>query len=626
MKKMKSVSDKKRRMPLRLLPFAAFLLIVAGFIAWSNTFQVPFQWDDIPQVVKNKRVHDIAFFGKADTWMNVNLRPLSLFTLSLNWAVGEKQVAGYHLVNLLLHIFTAFLVFLLARHSIGLLRNDKRLEHRYRDPLAVVVALIFLLHPLQTMAVTYIIQRMTVLAALFYISSLLLYARGRAAWLTGGRKGRAAMLLALALLSGVLAVLSKQNAITFPAAFLLYELFFIRKKDGTPCRKYIAAGFSLIILPFLAVVVAGKLPAETDKFTRLEYFSAQLGILYKYILLVLFPIRQNADYFIRIEPPLFGAAQYAGILLLIALAVLGVVMFRRNRLVSFGIFWFLLSMSVESGIIPIRDIMMEHRMYLPLFGVVMIAAGLVIRHVPYRSRTGMYTIAAMLIVLLAAGTYSRNRVWQSDLALWQDSLDKNPENPRAMNNLGLAIKVHSAHAPGPLQREQELRRAIGYFNNSMKGDTVFVQAYLNRGLSYFELGQYEKALDDVRIVGEKKPDKRYLFDYIQGVSYAKQGYIKAAGVSFDKAARLNDDFAPLYMWRGLITAEMEQYEKALENFLFSLKLEPEQPLLYVNVSNMYFYLRNFDEALRWIRKAEAAGITVDYEYVQKLMELVNGKQ
>ena len=626
MKKMKSVSDKKRRMPLRLLPFAAFLLIVTGFIAWSNTFQVPFQWDDIPQVVTNKRVHDIALFGKADTWMNVNLRPLSLFTLSLNWAVGGKQVAGYHLVNILLHIFTAFLVFLLARHSIGLLRNDKRLEQRYRDPLAVVVALIFLLHPLQTMAVTYIIQRMTVLAALFYISSLLLYARGRAAWLTSGRKGRAAMLLALALLSGVLAVLSKQNAITFPAAFLLYELFFIRKKDGTPCRKYIAAGFSMIILAFLAVVVAGKLPAETDKFTRLEYFSAQLGILYKYILLVLFPIRQNADYFIRIEPPLFGAAQYAGILLLIALTVLGVVMFRRNRLVSFGIFWFLLSMSVESGIIPIRDIMMEHRMYLPLFGVVMIAAGLVMRHVPYRSRTGMYTIAAMLIVLLAAGTYSRNRVWQSDLALWQDSLDKNPENPRAMNNLGLAIKVNAASAPGPLQREQELRRAIGYFNNSMKGDTVFVQAYLNRGLSYFELGQYEKALEDVRIVGEKKSDKRYLFDYIQGVSYAKQGFIKAAGVSFDKAARLNDDFAPLYMWRGLVTAEMQQYEKALENFLFSLKLEPDQSLLYVNVSNVYFYLRDFDEALRWIRKAEAAGITVDYEYVQKLMELVNGKQ
>jgi protein O-mannosyl-transferase len=626
MKKTKSIPVKKRRIIFRLLPLTLFLLIVAGFVAYSNTFQVPFQWDDIPQIVTNKRVHDTAVFSKAATWMNINLRPLSLFTLSLNWAAGGKQVAGYHLLNLLLHILTAFLVFLLARHSIGLLRNDKRLEQRYGEPLAVLVALVFLLHPLQTMAVTYIIQRMTVLAALFYISSLLLYAMGREAWLIRRKKGRAVLLLALAVLSGLLAVFSKQNAITFPAAFLLYELFFIRNRDGFVCRKYIIAGFSLIAFAILAVVVAGKLPAETDKFTRLEYFSAQLGILYKYLLLVLFPFRQNADYFIRIEPPLFGAAQFAGMLLLAALLALGVFMFRRNSLVSFGIFWFLLSMSVESGIIPIRDIMMEHRMYLPIFGLLMIVAGLVMRYIPYRSRSRVYTIAAMLIVLLAAGTYSRNKVWQSDLALWQDSLDKNPENPRAMNNLGLAIKVNAARAPGPLQREQELRRAIGYFNKSMKGDTIFVQAYLNRGLSYFELGQYEKALEDVRIVGEKKPDKRYLYDYIQGVSYAKQGFIKAAGVSFDKAARMNDDFAPLFMWRGLVTAEMEQYEKALENFLISLKLEPEQPLLYVNVSNMYFYLRDFDEALRWIRKAEAAGITVDYEYVQKLMELVNGKR
>ncbi len=609
----------------KLVLISGIILILAAFITYSNSFDCSFHWDDYTHILANDKVHDPGFFADPGNWMKVNLRPFSLFTFSLNWAAAGENVFGYHLVNLILHILTAFIVFFLARFTISLLVNDDRLDQRLKDGSAVFIALLFLLHPLQTMAVTYIIQRMTILAALFYLLAVYLYARGRMAYLGKGLNKRSAALLMLAILAGILGVLSKQNAVTFPAAFILYELFFIRKPDGSMCRKYVISGATVLLLGFLLVLFAGWLPVETTNFTRLEYLSAQFGVFHKYILLILFPLSQNVDYFIRIEPPLIGFIQLIGIVLILGFIGLGIYLFKRNNLVYFGIFWFLLSMSVESGIIPIRDVMMEHRMYLPLFGAGLIIAGLIMRYLPYRSMVSMYVGGVFILIVLASATYSRNETWKTGLSLWQDAYDKNPYNPRAMNNLGLAIKVNSDFAPDIRQREIELNKAINLFTSSMSLDTIYVQAFLNRGLSYFELGKYDRALQDIKIVVEKKPKEEYLYHYIEGVAFAKQGKIKEADSNFAKAYRLNDHFAPLLTWRGLVSAEMQQHQKAIDNFRASLKLDPEQSILYINISQMYSYLGDYKSALGWIKKAQAAGEKVDYAYIQRLEEVTSGQ-
>jgi len=623
-KEVKKKAKDQKANKSKLVLISGIILLVAGFIVYSNSFDCAFHWDDYKVILGNEKVHDPGFFADPGNWMKVNLRPLSLFTFALNWSAGGENVLGYHLVNLILHILTAFIVFLLARFTISLLAGDDRFDQRLKDGSAVFIALLFLLHPLQTMAVTYIIQRMTILAALFYLLAVYLYARGRMAYLGKGLTKRSAALLILAFLSGILGILSKQNAVTFPAAFILNELFFVRKPDGSMCRKYIISGATVLMLGFLLVLFAGWLPMETTNFTRFEYLSAQFGVFHKYLLLILFPLSQNADYFIRIEPPLIGFIQLIGIVLILAFIGLGVYLFKRNKLVSFGLFWFLLSMAVESGIIPIRDVMMEHRMYLPLFGAGLITAGLIMRYLPYRLIMSMYVGGAIILIALAFTTYSRNEAWKTDLSLWQDSYDKNPENPRVMNNLGLAIKVNSNLAPNIREREIELKRAINLFTNSMKMDTIFVQAFMNRGLSYFELGKYDMAMKDIEIVVEKKPKEEYLYHYIEGVTFAKQGLIKAADISFDLAFRLNDHFAPLLTWRGLVSAEMEQYQKAINNFQASLKLDPEQTILFINISQMYSYLGDYSAALDWIKKAQAAKEKVDYEYIQRLEELISG--
>ena len=612
--------DIERRVPFykRHINQVIALLFIAGLIAYSNTFYGAFCWDDKAQILTNENIQELAYFSDLSVWTDVNNRPLSKLSFALNWYFGGDNVVGYHLVNLLLHLLTAVVAYSLARYTLSLLSPADGFDERFKKISALFVALLFLLHPLQTMAVTYIVQRMTVMAALFYLLAVFLYARGRHAYLYDGLNRRSMGLLLLALLSGVLGVMSKQNAVSFPLAFILYEIFFIRKPDGRYCKKYVFSSLAIFFAAFLVVVFAGLLPAETSQYTRLEYFSAQLGIFHKYLLLILFPLSQNVDYFIILKAPLFGAGEIIGAILSAGMLVLGVFTFRKNKLISFGIFWFFIAMSVESGIIPIRDIMMEHRMYLPMFGIGMVIAGIIMKYIPYRSVYVIYIAGTIIFMLLALGTYNRNKVWQSELTLWQDGIEKSPGNPRVMNNLGLAIKANARYATSPQQRINDLHKAISYFSKSMTGDTIFTQAYLHRGLTYLELEEYEKALLDVQRVASTKPKYAYMKLYIEGVILAKQGMLESALNNFNNAIDKKDDFAMLFTWRGLVEAEMEEYGLAIDDFNRSLEINPEQTKLCINISNLYFYLHDYGRALEWIRKAGDAGEIVDPGYLQML--------
>ena len=606
------------------LMLVALVIIVSGFLAYSNSFHASFHWDDHEQIIGNAFIHDLSNFTDPGVWTDVNNRPLSKFSLAMSWHIGGEHVLVYHIVNLMLHLLTAFMVFLLTRYTISLLFKDDRHDRHLKDFAALFAALFFLLHPVQTMAVTYIVQRMTVMAALFYLLSVYLYARGRMAFLGDGNKGKSALLISLALLAGILGVLSKQNAVTFPAAFLLYEFFFIRKADGSLCRKFLTSFVIIMLTGFLVVLLAGWLPVETQRFTRLEYFSAQLGVLHKYILLILFPISQSADYFIVPGSELIGWNEVIGFTLLSGLLTTGILLFRNFKLISFGIFWFFLCMSVESGLIPIKDIMMEHRLYLPLAGVGMVMAGLIIRLVPYRKISYLYVISAIILIVLAIGTFNRNKVWKSDISLWEDCLEKNPRSSRAMNNLGVAIKTHALQITDPAVRTMELKKSISYFTNSGGGDTLFTEAYLNRGMAYIELNEYQKALADIKLIETNRPKQRYLRYYLEGVILARQGDMQPAKSLFDEAISMNPDFALLYTWRGLVQTELAAYQPALEDFMRSVELDPTQTILYVNISHLYYNLSQFSEALEWIRKARQAGEVVDINYMNKLEETVSG--
>ncbi len=601
------------------------ILMIAGFLTYSNTFDASFHWDDEVQIVGNEDIHDLSTYSKLSEWASLQKRPVSKFTLAVNWSLGGQNVLGYHIVNLLLHILTALIVYMLTKLTISTLSGEKRIDQRMTGATALFVALLFLLHPLQTMAVTYIVQRMTILAALFYLLAVYLYARGRMACLRDARKRRSAIFIFMAVLSGLLGLMSKQNAVTFPAAFLLYEIFFVRTTEGKLCRKYAMVFGGLLLSGFLIVLFAGFLPAETEMVSRMGYLGTQLGVFHKYLLLLLFPISQNADYFIMHDGQLIGTYGIIGIVLIAGLLISSILLYKRNRLISFGILWIFISMSVESGLIPIKDIMMEHRMYLPMFGYGMILAGIIVRYVPFGRIKYFYAVGSIVLIILAFATYNRNKVWESEISLWEDCLEKNPRSRRAMNNLGYAIKTRAMQNPYPDMKRLELIKSIGYFNLAMAGDTMFTDAYFNRGLAYIELEEYEKALADIKMIESQRPRERYLRHYLEGIVYARSGDMPRAKELFDSAIGLNPDFALLYTWRGLVLSQLKQDQAAIDDFIHSLELDPRQSILFINISQLYYNLMEYEQALHWIRMAGDAGENLDAKYIDTLEKALKDK-
>ncbi|MEA3476688.1 MAG: hypothetical protein U9R60_00790, partial [Bacteroidota bacterium] len=258
------------------LVFLGILVLAAIF--YANSFKGSFQFDDANLITKNAKISDIGNYSSTTFWSNVNVRPLSYFSFALNYAIHGHEIWGYHFINFLIHVINAFLVFLLARFIMQLSFERNLVNDRKANQAAIIIALIFLLHPLQTMAVTYIVQRMTSMAAMFYLLAVLLYGKGRLAYVHEGLNRKNGMLIGGAVVSGILAVMSKQTAITFPLAFLFFDLYFIRNKEDKPYKKYLFAGFSIAVIVFITVSLLGYLPRETPNITRAEYLLTQFKV------------------------------------------------------------------------------------------------------------------------------------------------------------------------------------------------------------------------------------------------------------------------------------------------------------------------------------------------------------
>lgn len=406
---------------------AAGLVLAAGLAAYSNSFGVPFQFDDAATILHDGLVQDLPGALRA---LPRHPRGVGVATLAANVAVHGFDVFGFHVVNLAVHLATALLVYALARWTLVVAGCDGALG-------ALGAALLFAVHPLQTQAVTYIVQRHAALAALFYVAALLLYARSR---LAQGR--RAALLYAGALAAAFLAVRSKETAATLPAAILLYEVVFLRS-PGLARRAALVAPFALVALLIPAAHLganAGDLEAATRVQTsmpRATYLLTELRVVVLYLRLLVYPVGQSIDHDVPASAG-FGPEEAACGALLGALALTGGALARRwgaAAVAGFGILFGFLALSVESSLVPIIDVAMEHRMYLPMVGIAL-AAGAAVELLPARRAVAAVALAT---VLLAGATFARNRVWSSPAALWLDAALQAPRKLRPLLNLGQAL-------------------------------------------------------------------------------------------------------------------------------------------------------------------------------------------
>ncbi len=438
----------------------ALVPLVAVALAYLNSFQGVFQLDDYNVIVFNPAVHSWSAFGQ--DWFH-GIRPLLKLTYTLNWT-SPAGTFGFHAFNLAVHLTNTLLVFNLTAYFFR--EGREALPARTLYMTACLTALIFGLHPIQTEAVTYISGRSASLMSMFYLGSL-------AAYVKGTRERRPVCLYLLSPLLFLLAVATKETGITLPFAIVLWEA-----AAGRRVGFKRALGNQSVHWMLLGVLAAAILVHPRYRLFLLYSFNlrgfqenllGQINGAAHLLSHVVMPGRLNVDP--GTLPPVGWFSVEA--LALVCIAVLAAVGIGKKRSwLFFGTAWFLLHMMVINVLVPRIDSISDRHFYQASWGIFLVAGaaiGWLFLRFPRGSRW-FITVVATVSILLGGYAVARNCMYKSEIALWEDTARKSPQNPRAYNNLGYAyaLEGRKADARNAYRHALEIDPAFEHARNNLK--------------------------------------------------------------------------------------------------------------------------------------------------------------
>jgi protein O-mannosyl-transferase len=504
------------------------------------------------------------------------------------------------------------------------------------------VALLFVAHPIQTQAVTYMVQRYASMSALFYMVSVLMFIQARKLQLKARKPGqneasenhstplatpsahsffppKILICFAFCGISGALAFLSKENAATLPGILLMVEYFlFDRSWQGWKKKLIwiIPLGVLLVFLAlyFLSVSRGFKfenlledvsvITRETQKVSAWRYLCTQFSVLVQYIRLLFFPVGQNIDHMYLFKAGFFDGLTPLAFAFIMAVISLGIWNIRKRAAISFGIFWFFITLSIESSIFPISDAMFEHRLYLPVFGFSVSIVYMIFQLFSRREKWTNFLLMSA-VVILGLGTFQRNNVWQDPFLLWADSARKNPNNHRAHNNLGAELN----------DRGQPMR-AMREYSRSLEIKPDFADANNNVGNILIRQGQYEEATRYLSKALKKKP-RLVGAQNNMGVALASMGDFDGAIRHIDKAIRLKPRYAEAHNSMGNALAQKGLSKEAMKSWARAVELDPRYAEPRFNMGVMFELQGDVEEAKRCFSDA----IRIKPNYAQAYSKL-----
>ena len=577
--------------------FGLVIIILLGIMIYSDSFTSSFHFDDFLRITNNTRIRDLA--DVKAWWNSYPLRPVGMFTFALNYHFNHYDVWYYHLVNLSIHLINACLVWWLTLliFSSPALKDNPIVRHKKR--IAFFTALLFVSHPLATQSVTYIVQRMASMVAMFYLLTMTFYVKAR---LTQENKIARYLLYTGSLISAVLAMLTKENAFTLPFAIAFFELFFLRtRKLNITFKDYhvtlVLAAFLGLIIFFLLKFQSGIFkpipPSNGNNYTitPLNYLFTQFSVIVKYIQLLLLPVNQNLDHDFPVSTNFFMIRPVLSFLGLLSLIILAIFLFKKYRLISFGIFWFFLTLSVESSFIPINDVIFEHRTYLPSFGFFLILS--TVLYILFWNRYKYLALSLFLIIIAFDSilTYERNKVWKDDLTLWSDAVSKSPDKARPIINRGLAF-----------ENLGQFEKAISDYSRAIEIDPKFIQAWYDRGTAYGKLKQWDKTIDDCSEAIRIDPKCSYAYSN-RGLAYENLGQHGKAITDYSEAIRIDPDYVNAYFNRGVTYANLGQWDRSIADYSKTISIDPDYVNAYYNRGVIYGSLGKWDLAIADYSKA-----------------------
>ncbi|MBL7020963.1 MAG: tetratricopeptide repeat protein [Nitrospinaceae bacterium] len=541
-----------------LLSILAMLSLI--LIAYANTLLSPFNFDD------QALLQHITFY-KPHTYQQIwplQYRHLFYLSFSLNHSISGLNPFSYHLTNLLFHFLSSVAVLIIAFKTFS---KTTGWQSKAALGLSITTALLFALNPLHTEAVTYLSGRASGIGGFFYLLALLFFIMGS----ERGRNLNIPLFYALALLAFVLALLSKETALTFPLAVILYDLCFMRNENWRPFKIRLL----FIYLPLCSLVGAFLTLAPEMRNMTSEwlgkidtgYALAQTRVLAYALKLCLFPINLTFDY----DFPTHWLTSPSFFLVTIWLVVVLVFIknFRRiSPVVTFSLLWFLITLSPTNSFLPRADLLSERNLYLPSLGLSFLIAYAFYHLFFMKGSLSKPGLALLVTFFLILGSLSitRNSDYRSNIYLWEDTYKKSPADLKVLHNL--------SHFYLEDKRYQQALVPLLRLSRSVASDFYRAFAHSNLGSIYTQNGNFERAKKEFHKAIELEPTLP--------LGYLNLGTYHASRGEFQRART--------------------EFLRARERYIIYKWGYPMPPDLDLNLARVNLQLKSFAEAEKYIHQ------------------------
>ena len=546
-----------------------FLIVLAGALCYLNVLGNGFVFDDSAYLSSPlvRQFRPLAAFLQSSIHPDL-YRPLTLLSLAWDFYCYGDQPLGYHLSSLLFHLLNALLVFQLSYHILA------------RQSAALLAALFYALHPLQTEVVSWISSRGDLLMSFFFLAGLLCHIRARThrgrvwAWFLYG-----------------CSILSKESGFVLPAVAYCYDALFAAS-PARPLRHLFTFtrawlvrhwGYALVLAltlalrwnaPETAELVSANFLADADAVSRLLTLPA---ILCRYLLLIIFPLDLSADYSYAsiplVQTPL-DLYFIAGLLAAGALLYLPLRASSPPLIFAAAFGW--LAFLPASNLLVLAPSGMAERYLHPVMPALALLLGIAAKtYFTKRYRTASFAIVAVALLLMAARTIDRNRDWASDYALFSAVVALYPDNARARENL-----AHASYQQG------DVKGAVEHYKQAIAIDPHRLPPYYNLGLLYNAEGQYHAAIRVFKSALELNPDHAGVH-YNTGLAYQKIGRHAAAISHYEKTLRQSPEHARAAFNLGRAYQHLGQSSKAIEAYQTALALASDKTSAYYHLGELY---------------------------------------
>ncbi len=497
-----------------------FLLVLLSY--WPS-FTVPFYLDDQDSIVNNPILltNDISLLLQ-----HYGMRFIGYLSFWINHQWFDASLLSYHLVNFSIHLSNGVLIYYIVK-QLAIHYGHISTEHATR--LALIVTTIWLVHPLNTQAVTYVVQRLASLSTTFVLVTLLSY-------LVLRLKGFSWRWCGVLILSIGLGALTKQSYFVIFLFVILFELFVDRRHRQNLAILLMLVCFTMaLILPYFPELSAqiSAFSKETQAISRIDYFNTQLTVLWVYMGKLFLPINLQLDMGIELVKGSTGLQFFA----FLCHCLLIVIALRARKVVplfTIGILWFYAGHSVESFLIPITDLAFEHRTYFPNIGLILAVVALVNDRLKLASGNFLLLVAGV-ILCLSALTFYRNTQWQKPFEFYQNELALAPDSARSKESFAVQLI-----ARGKLQQGQNLLLAA--VNQNFKENKATLSSLNNLMKVLFQQGHYQTgvqtAMKALKYVRNTKERSQMLTTIAFG--YVKMGHCGFATGLAKKAVKLDN--------------------------------------------------------------------------------------